>query len=286
MHDQMRRTPPDRAGRLPAPRAVLVPRSRLAPLAIALPLVLGLWLTIGLPILAEVSGTAGGGGPMRDFLFGAAATGGSPGGDKRGPGSGHRGCRGRRSEDRARGAPGADPRAHHRLSRPASPQRRAQAWRRPQRPRLPAATRPRLRSFDLPAERTASRASGPPSSAEPASAAGPRPAAGSGTSAPTGAAGPAASPASAGSPDAASASASATATAASAPRHRHPRHLRHRLLHRPRRRLRHLRHLHRRRRPRCRRPLRLTRSTAAASRADRRRATRSRSPTRAWSTPT
>ena len=29
MRDQMRRTPPDRAGRLPAPRAVLVPRSRL-----------------------------------------------------------------------------------------------------------------------------------------------------------------------------------------------------------------------------------------------------------------
>ena len=66
---------------------MLVPRSRLAPLAIALPLVLGLWLTIGLPIFAEVSGTAGGGGPMRDFLFGAATGGGSPGsgGDKRGP---------------------------------------------------------------------------------------------------------------------------------------------------------------------------------------------------------
>ena len=113
MNDQMRRTPPDRAGRLPAPRAVLVPRSRLAPLAIALPLVLGLWLTIGLPILAEVSGTAGGGGPMRDFLFGAR-------GDRwvtrlgrrqARPGSGHRGCRGRRPEDRARGAPGADPRS-------------------------------------------------------------------------------------------------------------------------------------------------------------------------------
>ena len=53
MSDPMRRTPPDRTGRLPAPRAVLVPRSRLAPLAIALPLVLGLWLTIGLPILAD-----------------------------------------------------------------------------------------------------------------------------------------------------------------------------------------------------------------------------------------
>ena len=76
MRFSMRRTPSDRPGRLPAPRAVLVPRSRLAPLAIALPLVMGLWLTIGLPILAEVSGTAGGGGPMRDFLFGAAATGG------------------------------------------------------------------------------------------------------------------------------------------------------------------------------------------------------------------
>ena len=90
MSNELRRTPPDRTGRLPAPRAVLVPRSRLAPLAIALPLVLGLWLTIGLPIFAEVSGTAGGGGPMRDFLFGAAATGGSPGsgGDKRGPGAG------------------------------------------------------------------------------------------------------------------------------------------------------------------------------------------------------
>jgi len=85
----MRRTT-DRPSRLPAPRTVLVPRSRLAPLAFALPLVLGLWLTIGLPILAEVSGTTGGGGPMRDFLFGAAATGGSPGsgGDKRGPGAG------------------------------------------------------------------------------------------------------------------------------------------------------------------------------------------------------
>src|SRR4029079_6001165 len=82
----MRRTT-DRPSRLPAPRTVLVPRSRLAPLAVALPLVLGLWLTIGLPILAEVSGTTGGGGPMRDFLFGAAATGGSPGsgGDRRGP---------------------------------------------------------------------------------------------------------------------------------------------------------------------------------------------------------
>jgi hypothetical protein len=69
---------------------VLVPRSRLAPLAIALPLVMGLWLTIGLPILAEVSGTAGGGGPMRDFLFGAAATGGpnGPEGGKRGPSAG------------------------------------------------------------------------------------------------------------------------------------------------------------------------------------------------------
>src|SRR3954471_363693 len=90
MRNNMRRTPPDRTGRLPAPHAVLVPRSRLAPLAIALPLVLGLWLTIGLPIFAEVSGTAGGGGPMRDFLFGAAATGGSPGsgGDRRGPGAG------------------------------------------------------------------------------------------------------------------------------------------------------------------------------------------------------
>src|SRR4051795_2097020 len=89
MRNNMRRTPPDRTGRLPAPRAVLVPRSRLAPLAIALPLVMGLWLTIGLPIFAEVSGTAGGGGPMRDFLFGAAATGGSPGsGDKRGPAAG------------------------------------------------------------------------------------------------------------------------------------------------------------------------------------------------------
>src|SRR6059058_580281 len=89
MSDQMRRTPPDRPGRLPAPRAVLVPRSRLAPLAIALPLVLGLWLTIGLPILAEVSGTAGGGGPMRDFLFRAAATGGQgSGGDKRDPAGG------------------------------------------------------------------------------------------------------------------------------------------------------------------------------------------------------
>src|SRR4051794_41957586 len=86
MRNNMRRTPPDRTGRLPAPRAVLVPRSRLAPLALALPLVLGLWLTIGLPILAEVSGTAGGGGPMRDFLFGAAATGGpsrSRGGGRR-----------------------------------------------------------------------------------------------------------------------------------------------------------------------------------------------------------
>src|SRR3954466_7646938 len=90
MRNNMRRKPPDRTGRPPAPRAVLVPRSRLAPLAIALPLVLGLWLTIGLPIFAEVSGTAGGGGPMRDFLFGAAATGGSPGsgGDRRGPGAG------------------------------------------------------------------------------------------------------------------------------------------------------------------------------------------------------
>src|SRR5436309_1092077 len=89
MSNQKRRTPPERPGRLPAPRAVLVPRSRLAPLAIALPLVLGLWLTIGLPIFAEVSGTAGGGGPMRDFLFGAAATG-SPGsgGDKRDPAGG------------------------------------------------------------------------------------------------------------------------------------------------------------------------------------------------------
>src|SRR3954447_17308742 len=89
MRNNMRRTPPDRTGRLPAPRAVLVPRSRLAPLAIALPLVLGLWLTIGLPILAEVSGTAGAGGPMRNFLFGAAATGGPPGsgGGGRGPGS-------------------------------------------------------------------------------------------------------------------------------------------------------------------------------------------------------
>src|SRR6476660_4336361 len=78
MRNELRRTPPDRPGRLPAPRAVLVPRSRLAP------------LTIVLPIFAEVSGTAGGGGPMRDFLFGAAATGGSPGsgGDKRGPGAG------------------------------------------------------------------------------------------------------------------------------------------------------------------------------------------------------
>jgi hypothetical protein len=52
--------------------------------------VLGLWLTIGLPILAEVSGTAGGGGPMRDFLFGAAATGGpsGSGGGNRGRGAG------------------------------------------------------------------------------------------------------------------------------------------------------------------------------------------------------
>src|SRR5689334_19297805 len=90
MRTSMRRTPSDRPGRLPAPRAVLVPRSRLAPLAIALPLVMGLWLTIGLPILAEVSGTAGGGGPMRDFLFGAAATGGpnGPEGGKRGPSAG------------------------------------------------------------------------------------------------------------------------------------------------------------------------------------------------------
>ena len=178
MKDQMRRTPPDRAGRLPAPRAVLVPRSRLAPLAIALPLVLGLWLTIGLPIFAEVSGTAGGGGPMRDFLFGAAATGGSPGsgGDKRGPCSGHRGCRGRRPEDRARGAPGADPRADHRLRRPAPPQRRAQARRRPQRPQPAAAARPRLRSVDFPAGRATSGASAPAAgSIDPASA-GARPA--------------------------------------------------------------------------------------------------------------
>src|SRR3954463_1661676 len=89
MRNNMRRTPPDRTGRLSAARAGLVPRSRLAPLAIALPLVLGLWLTIGLPIFAEVSGTAGGGGPMRGFLLGAAATGGSPGsgGDRRGPGA-------------------------------------------------------------------------------------------------------------------------------------------------------------------------------------------------------
>src|SRR3954454_12138825 len=89
MRNNMRRTPPDRTGRLPAPRAVLVPRSRLAPLASGLRLVLGLCLTIWLPIFAEVSGTAGGGGPMRDFLFGAAATGGSPGsgGDRRGPGA-------------------------------------------------------------------------------------------------------------------------------------------------------------------------------------------------------
>ena len=55
MRTSMRRTPSDRPGRLPAPRAVLVPRSRLAPLAIALPLVMGLWLTIGLPILAGVT---------------------------------------------------------------------------------------------------------------------------------------------------------------------------------------------------------------------------------------
>src|SRR3954447_12688701 len=90
MRNNMRRTPPDRTGRLPAPRAVLVPRSRLAPLPIAPPFVVGLWLGTGLPIFAEVSGTAGGGGPMRDFLFGAAATGGSPGsgGDRRGPGAG------------------------------------------------------------------------------------------------------------------------------------------------------------------------------------------------------
>src|SRR3954453_3988035 len=83
----MRRTTSDRHSGLPAARAALVPRSRLAPLALALPLVLGLWLTIGLPILAEVSGTAGGGGPMRDFLFGAAATGGpsGSGGGGRGP---------------------------------------------------------------------------------------------------------------------------------------------------------------------------------------------------------
>ena len=91
----MRRTTPDRHSRLPAARAVLVPRSRLAPLALALPLVLGLWLTIGLPILAEASGTAGGGGPMRDFLFGAAATRGLPGsgGGGRGPGSSTKGRR-------------------------------------------------------------------------------------------------------------------------------------------------------------------------------------------------
>src|SRR3954463_6090992 len=90
MRNNMRRTPPDRTGRLPAPRAVLVPRSRLAPLAIALPLVLGLWLTIGLPIFAEGSGTPGGGGPMRGFLLGAAGAGGPPGsgGDRRGPGAG------------------------------------------------------------------------------------------------------------------------------------------------------------------------------------------------------
>src|SRR3954470_2446072 len=85
----MRRTIPDRHSRLPAARGVLVPRSRLAPLALALPLVLGLLRRIGLPSLAEVSGTAGAGGPMRDFLFGAAATGGPPGsgGGGRGPGS-------------------------------------------------------------------------------------------------------------------------------------------------------------------------------------------------------
>ncbi|MFL5920760.1 MAG: hypothetical protein ACJ75D_05565 [Gaiellaceae bacterium] len=68
----MRRTTPVER-RLPAPGAVPIPRSRFAPLAIALPLVLGLWLTIGLPIFAELSATAGGGGSMRDFLFDAAA---------------------------------------------------------------------------------------------------------------------------------------------------------------------------------------------------------------------
>jgi hypothetical protein len=60
-----------------------LPRSRFAPFAIALPLVLGLWLTIGLPILAELSSTAGGGGSMRDIFFDAEASGG------RSSGAGH-----------------------------------------------------------------------------------------------------------------------------------------------------------------------------------------------------
>jgi hypothetical protein len=81
----VRRTTPDR--RLPAPRAVLNPRSRFTPLAIALPLVLGLWLTIGLPIFAELSGTAGGNGAMRDFFFGTEASGATDSGGGRGASS-------------------------------------------------------------------------------------------------------------------------------------------------------------------------------------------------------
>src|SRR5262249_22484653 len=75
----MRRSYIDRPRRLPTPRGV-ARRSRLAPVLLALPLVTALWLTIGLPVFAELSGTSGGGGTMRDFFFDADATGGARGG--------------------------------------------------------------------------------------------------------------------------------------------------------------------------------------------------------------